>query len=145
MFSLNGARMYTNIKSNHDENRSDERHNLVRRLCSHFFNVAQDIMTCDEETAMLHSGLDNLMAKLFDYHANLGSKSVATTQNNMVTQYKSALGANNIRGLSKVATKGRLRSKRHGLNWIADSKNHRRSRFSSYRKELLRCKHSSKP
>ncbi|XP_016206707.1 protein FAR1-RELATED SEQUENCE 5-like [Arachis ipaensis] len=109
---------YTYIKSNHDENRSDERHNLVRGLCSRFFNVAQDFVTCDEEANTLHSGLD----ELFDYHSNLGSKSVAPTQNSMVTQYEFALGADNIRGPSKVATKGRPRSKRLGSKLDSSTK-----------------------
>ncbi|RYQ92866.1 hypothetical protein Ahy_B09g099108 [Arachis hypogaea] len=67
-----------------------------RGLCSHFFNVARKFVTCEEETAMLHSGLDELRAKLFDYHANLGFISVPTTQNSMVTQQDPTLGASKI-------------------------------------------------
>ncbi|KAL4276535.1 hypothetical protein AHAS_Ahas20G0216900 [Arachis hypogaea] len=37
---------------------------------------------------MLHSALDDVRAKSVDYHANLGSKSVVGTQNNMATQYE---------------------------------------------------------
>ncbi|XP_015959746.1 protein FAR1-RELATED SEQUENCE 5-like [Arachis duranensis] len=64
-----------------------------------------NFVTCEEEASMLHSGLDELRDKLFDYRANLESKSVPTTQNGMVTQRKPALSASNIQGLSKVATK----------------------------------------
>ncbi|RYR21516.1 hypothetical protein Ahy_B03g066825 [Arachis hypogaea] len=42
-------------------------------------------MTCDEEAAMLHSALDDVRAKLIDYRANLGSKNVVGTYNNMAT------------------------------------------------------------
>ncbi|XP_016167622.1 protein FAR1-RELATED SEQUENCE 5-like [Arachis ipaensis] len=78
-WSKNVQCKYTFIKSSHDEKQSDESHNLFRGLCSHFFNVAQNFMTCEEEAAMLHSGLDELRAKLFDYCANLGPRSVPTT------------------------------------------------------------------
>ncbi|XP_057745693.1 protein FAR1-RELATED SEQUENCE 6-like [Arachis stenosperma] len=113
-WSKNVQRKHTFIKSSHDEKRSDESHNLFRRLCTHFFNVAQEFVTCEEEAAMLHSGLDELRAKLVDYRANLGSRSVPNTDNNMVTQSDPACVAIEILGPSKVATKGRPRLKRLG-------------------------------
>ncbi|KAL4344784.1 hypothetical protein AHAS_Ahas11G0213000 [Arachis hypogaea] len=100
-WSKNVQRKHTFIKSIHDEKRSDESHNLFRGLCSHFFNVAQDFVTCEEEAAMLHSSLDELRAKLFDYHANLGPRSVPTTQNSMVIQRDPAPGSSDVRGPSK--------------------------------------------
>ncbi|RYR14708.1 hypothetical protein Ahy_B04g071382 [Arachis hypogaea] len=66
---------HTFIKSSHDEKRSEKRHNLFRQLCSHFYNVAQDFVTCEEEAAMLHSSLDQLRSKLLDYRANWGQVS----------------------------------------------------------------------
>ncbi|RYQ92367.1 hypothetical protein Ahy_B09g098571 [Arachis hypogaea] len=106
---------HTFIKSSHDEKRFNESHNLFRGLCSHFFNVAQDFVTCEEEAAMLHSGFDELTAKLFDYRAKLGFKSVPTIQNSIVLQCDPARGASDIQGPSKVATKGRSRVKRLGF------------------------------
>ncbi|XP_057761042.1 protein FAR1-RELATED SEQUENCE 5-like [Arachis stenosperma] len=73
-----------------------------------------DFVTCKEEAAMLHSGLDELRTKLFDYRANLGSKRVPTTQNSMVTQRDPTLGASDIQCPSKVSTTGRPRLKRLG-------------------------------
>ncbi|KAL4343621.1 hypothetical protein AHAS_Ahas11G0096700 [Arachis hypogaea] len=58
--------------------------------------VDKDFVTCEEVAAMLHSGLDDLRAKLFNYRANLGSKGVATTQNSMRTQSQPGVGANDI-------------------------------------------------
>ncbi|RYR69437.1 hypothetical protein Ahy_A03g015987 [Arachis hypogaea] len=113
-WSKNVQRKHTFIKSSHDEKRSDESHSLFRRLCTHFFNVAQEFVTCEEEAAMLHLGLDELRAKLVDYRANLGSRSVPNTDNNMVTQSDPACVAIEILGPSKVATKGRPRLKRRG-------------------------------
>ncbi|RYR15632.1 hypothetical protein Ahy_B04g072513 [Arachis hypogaea] len=84
----------------------------VRCECNMF--ESRDFVTCEEEAAMLHSGLDELRVKLFDYRANLGSKRVPTTQNSMVTQRDPALGASDIRGPSKVSTNGRPRLKRLG-------------------------------
>ncbi|RYR34089.1 hypothetical protein Ahy_A10g048810 [Arachis hypogaea] len=97
---------HTYIKSSYDVNRSDESHNLFRGLCSYFFNVAQNFVTCDEEAAMLHLALDDVRAKLVDYHTNLGSKSVAAIQ------YECVVGPDDIRGPSKVESKGWPRSKR---------------------------------
>ncbi|RYR16131.1 hypothetical protein Ahy_B04g073070 isoform K [Arachis hypogaea] len=113
-WSKNVQRKHTFIKSSHDEKRSDESHNLFRRLCTHFFNVAQEFITCEEEAAMLNSGLDELRAKLVDYRVNLGSRSVPNTDNNMVTQSDTACVASDIQSPSKVATKGRPRLKKLG-------------------------------
>ncbi|XP_057730049.1 protein FAR1-RELATED SEQUENCE 5-like [Arachis stenosperma] len=105
-WSKNVQRKYTFIKSSHDEKRSDKSHNLFRKVCMHFFNVAQEFVTCEEEVTILHSGLDELRAKLVDYRANFGSRSVPNIQNNMVTQCDPACVASDIQGPSKVATKG---------------------------------------
>ncbi|RYR29249.1 hypothetical protein Ahy_B01g053604 [Arachis hypogaea] len=74
----------------------------------------KDFVTCEEEAAMLHLGLDQLRSKLLDYHVNLGSRRVPTTQNSTVTQRNPALGESNVQGPSKVSTKGRPRLKRPG-------------------------------
>ncbi|XP_016164230.1 protein FAR1-RELATED SEQUENCE 5-like [Arachis ipaensis] len=84
-WSKNVQRKHTFIKSSHDKKRSDESHNLFRRLCSHFYNVAQDFVTCEEEAAMLHSGLDQLRSKLLDCRVNLLSRRVPSSQNSTVT------------------------------------------------------------
>ncbi|RYR21284.1 hypothetical protein Ahy_B03g066576 [Arachis hypogaea] len=122
-WSKNVQRKHTFIKSSHDEKRSDESHNLFRRLCSHFYNVAQDFVTCEEEAVMLHSGLDQLKSKLLDYHANLVSRRVPSSQNSTVTQGDPHLGESNIQGPSKVSTKGQLRMKRLGFELDASIKN----------------------
>ncbi|KAL4300758.1 hypothetical protein AHAS_Ahas17G0232900 [Arachis hypogaea] len=95
-WSKNVQHKHTFIKSSHDEKQSDESHNLFRGLCSHFFNVAQDFVTCEKEAVMLYSSLDELRAKLFDYRSNLGPRSVPTTQNSMVIQCDPALGSSDI-------------------------------------------------
>ncbi|RYR75912.1 hypothetical protein Ahy_A01g000513 [Arachis hypogaea] len=118
MLSLVGARMYNKntLSSRATTTRSDQKksHNLFRRLCSHFYNVSHDFVTCEEEAAMLHSSLDQLRSKLLNYHANLGFRRVPTTQNGTVTQRDPALGESDIQGPSKASTKGRLRLKRLG-------------------------------
>ncbi|RYR72585.1 hypothetical protein Ahy_A02g006807 [Arachis hypogaea] len=121
-WSKNVQRKHTFIKSSHDEKRSDESHNLFRRLCTHFFNVAQEFVICEEEVAILHSGLNELRAKLVDYRANLESRSVPNTQNNMVTQCDPACLASDIQGPSKVTTKGRPKLKRLGSKLDASIK-----------------------
>ncbi|RYQ80016.1 hypothetical protein Ahy_Scaffold1g106709 isoform F [Arachis hypogaea] len=121
-WSKNVKQKHTFLKSSHDEKQLDESHNLFRRLCTHFFNVAQEFVTCEEEAAMLHSGLDELRAKLVNYHANLGSRSVPNTNNNMVTQSDPACVASDIQGPSKVATKGQPRLKRLGSELDASIK-----------------------
>ncbi|RYQ83251.1 hypothetical protein Ahy_B10g101899 [Arachis hypogaea] len=122
-WSKNVQRKHTFIKSSHDEKRSDESHNLFRRLCSHFYNVAQDFVTCEEEAAMLHSGLDQLRSKLLDCRANLLSRRVPSSQNSTVTQGDPHLGESDIQGPSRVSTKGRPRMKRLGSELDASIKN----------------------
>ncbi|XP_052117209.1 uncharacterized protein LOC127747372 [Arachis duranensis] len=100
-WSKNVQWKHTYIKSNHDMNRSNESHNLFRGLCSHFFIVAQDFVTCDEEANMLNSALDNVRAMLIDYRDNLGSKSVASTQNSMAIQYECMVGPDGIEVLQR--------------------------------------------
>ncbi|KAL4301043.1 hypothetical protein AHAS_Ahas17G0261400 [Arachis hypogaea] len=116
-------RKHTFIKSSHDEKRLNESHNLFRRLYSHFYIVAQDFVTCEEEAAMLHSGLDQLRSKLLDYRANLVSRRVPSSQNSTVTQGDPHLGESDIQGPSKVSTKGRPRMKRLGSELDASIKN----------------------
>ncbi|RYQ79315.1 hypothetical protein Ahy_Scaffold6g108041 [Arachis hypogaea] len=122
-WSKNVQQKHTFIKSSHDEKRSDESHNLFRRLCSHFYNVAQDFVTCEEEAAMLHLGLDQLRSKLLDCRVNLVSRRVPSSQNIMVTQGDPHLGESYIQGPSKVSTKGRPRMKRLGSELDASIKN----------------------
>ncbi|RYR54478.1 hypothetical protein Ahy_A06g029765 [Arachis hypogaea] len=113
-WSKNVQRKHTFIKSSHDEKRSDESHNLFRRLCSHFYNVAQDFVTCEEEAAI---------SKLLDCRANLVSRRVPTSQNITVTQGDPHLGESDIQGPSKVSTKGWPRMKRLGSELDASIKN----------------------
>ncbi|RYR16124.1 hypothetical protein Ahy_B04g073070 isoform C [Arachis hypogaea] len=61
----------------------------------------KEFITCEEEAAMLNSGLDELRAKLVDYRVNLGSRSVPNTDNNMVTQSDTACVASDIQSPSK--------------------------------------------
>ncbi|XP_015949654.1 protein FAR1-RELATED SEQUENCE 5-like [Arachis duranensis] len=122
-WSKNVQRKHTFIKSSHDEKRSDESHNLFRRLCSHFYNVAQDFVTCEEEAAMLHLGLDQLRSKLLDCRSNLVSRRVPSSQNTTATHGDPHLGESDIQGPSKVSTKGRPRMKRLGSELDASIKN----------------------
>ncbi|RYR08076.1 hypothetical protein Ahy_B05g075623 [Arachis hypogaea] len=85
-WSKNVMRKHTYIRSSHDVARSNESHNLFRHLCSKFYNVAQEFVTCDEEAAMLYSVFSDAKSKLTDYHASMHSTTVAATQNTMPAQ-----------------------------------------------------------
>ncbi|XP_057734618.1 protein FAR1-RELATED SEQUENCE 5-like [Arachis stenosperma] len=91
--------------------------------CNMFGSRAQDFVTCEEEAAMLHLGLDQLRSKLLDCCANLVSRRVPSSQNSTVTQEDPHLGESDIQGLSKVSTKGRPRMKRLGSELNASIKN----------------------
>ncbi|RYR28604.1 hypothetical protein Ahy_B01g052746 [Arachis hypogaea] len=97
MFSLDGAKIYSanTLSSRVATMRSDRKKATT-------YSEDCDFVTCEEVAAMLHSGLDDLRAKLFNYRANLGSKGVATTQNSMRTQSQ------------PVGNQGRTRLKRLG-------------------------------
>ncbi|XP_016192176.1 protein FAR1-RELATED SEQUENCE 6-like [Arachis ipaensis] len=80
-WSKNVIRKHTYIKSIHDVARTDESHNLFRRLCSEFYNVAQEFVACDEEAAILWSALWDAKSKMTDYRASMRSTTFAATQN----------------------------------------------------------------
>ncbi|KAL4306578.1 hypothetical protein AHAS_Ahas16G0192300 [Arachis hypogaea] len=81
----NVIRKHTYIQSSHDVARSDESHNLFRHLCLEFYNVAQEFVACDEETAILRVALWDAKSKLTDYHASMRSTTLDAAQNTMHT------------------------------------------------------------
>ncbi|XP_020963643.1 protein FAR1-RELATED SEQUENCE 6-like [Arachis ipaensis] len=78
-WSKNIMHKHTYIKSSHDVARTDEGHNLFRRLCLEFYNVAQEFITCDEEAAILRSALWDAKTKLTDYCTRMHLTTVAAT------------------------------------------------------------------
>ncbi|RYQ85462.1 hypothetical protein Ahy_B10g105026 [Arachis hypogaea] len=112
--SKNVIRKHTYIKSSHDMPRSDERNNLFRHLCSEFYNVAQELVVCDEEAGILQAALWDAKSKLTDYRASMPSTTVVATQNTMPTHSTGGAIVHDIQGPSRVKTKGRPRSKRLG-------------------------------
>ncbi|KAL4398716.1 hypothetical protein AHAS_Ahas01G0319700 [Arachis hypogaea] len=105
-------RKHTYVKSSHDVSRSDESNVAFRGLCAHFYNVAQEFVGDDEETALLHLALEETRAKLATHRAKKRSESVAETQTNIGSQSSNDVGVADIQGPSKVTTKGRPKSKR---------------------------------
>ncbi|RYR04191.1 hypothetical protein Ahy_B06g083803 [Arachis hypogaea] len=59
---------------------------LTQRLCSEFYNVAQEFVGCDEKAAILRSAIWDAKSKQTDYHASMHSSTSAATQNTMPTQ-----------------------------------------------------------
>ncbi|XP_057745265.1 protein FAR1-RELATED SEQUENCE 1-like [Arachis stenosperma] len=118
-------RKHTYVKSSHDVSRSDESHVAFRGLCAHFYNVAQEFLGDDEETALLHVALEETRAKLATYRAKKRSESVAETQTNIGSQNSNDVGVDDIQGPSKVTTKGRPKSKRLGYALEKSIKNSR--------------------
>ncbi|XP_016199107.1 protein FAR1-RELATED SEQUENCE 5-like [Arachis ipaensis] len=125
-FSKKIKRKHTYVKSSHDVSRSDKSHVAFRRLCAHFYNVAQEFVTDDEETALLHVVLEETRAKLAAHRAKKRSESVAETQTNIGSQSSNDVGVDDIQGPSKVTTKGRPKSKRLGSALEKSIKNSRR-------------------
>ncbi|XP_057760936.1 protein FAR1-RELATED SEQUENCE 5-like [Arachis stenosperma] len=81
--SKNVIHKHTYIKSGHDVARNDESDNLFRHLCSEFYNVSQEFVSCDEEAVILRAALCDAKSKLTDYRASMCSTTVAATQNTM--------------------------------------------------------------
>ncbi|RYR18117.1 hypothetical protein Ahy_B03g062744 [Arachis hypogaea] len=105
---------HTYVKSSHDVSRSDESHVAFRGLCAHFYNVAQEFIDDDDETALLHVALEETKAKLAAHRAKKRSESVSETQTNIGSQSSNYVGVNDIHSPSKVTTKDRPKSKRLG-------------------------------
>ncbi|RYR76844.1 hypothetical protein Ahy_A01g001373 [Arachis hypogaea] len=119
-------RKHTYVKSSHDVSRSDESHVAFRELCAHFYNVAQEFLGDDEETALLHVALEETRAKLATHRAKKRSERMAETQTNIGSQSSNDVGVDDIQGPSKVTTKGRPKSKRLGSALEKSIKNSRR-------------------
>ncbi|KAL4287985.1 hypothetical protein AHAS_Ahas19G0240900 [Arachis hypogaea] len=119
-------RKHTYVKSSHDVSRSDESHVAFRGLCAHFYNVAQEFLDDDEETALLHVALEETRAKLATHRAKKRSENVAETQTNIGSQSSNDVGVDDIQGPSKVTTKGRPKSKRLSYALEKSIKNSRR-------------------
>ncbi|XP_072066730.1 protein FAR1-RELATED SEQUENCE 6-like [Arachis hypogaea] len=105
---------HTYVKSSHNVSRSDESHVAFKELCAHFYNIAQDFVNDDEETALLHVALEETRAKLTAYRAKKRSESVVDSHNNIGSQSSNVVGVMDIQAPSKVNTKGRPKSKRLG-------------------------------
>ncbi|QHO43196.1 Protein FAR1-RELATED SEQUENCE [Arachis hypogaea] len=106
-------RKHTYVKNSHDVSWSDESHVASRGLCSHFYNVAQELVGDDDETALLHVALEKTRAKLAAHRAKR-YESVSETQTNIGSQSSNDIGVDDIQGPSKVTIKGRPKSKRLG-------------------------------
>ncbi|XP_025685259.1 protein FAR1-RELATED SEQUENCE 6-like [Arachis hypogaea] len=119
-------RKHTYVKSIHDVSRSDESHVAFRGLCAHFYNVAQEFVGDDDETALLHVALEETRAKLAAHHPKMRSESVSDIQTNIGSQSSNDVGVDDIQGPSKVTTKGRPKSKRLGYALEKSFKNSRR-------------------
>ncbi|XP_015966277.1 uncharacterized protein LOC107490023 [Arachis duranensis] len=105
-------RKHTYIKSSHDVNRSDVSHNVFRGLCAHFYNIAQEFVNDDDETALLHAALDETRAKLIEHRAKKRSESVVETHTSIGSQNSNVIVVVDIQGPLLVTTKGRPKSKR---------------------------------
>ncbi|XP_057723626.1 protein FAR1-RELATED SEQUENCE 2-like [Arachis stenosperma] len=119
-------RKHIYVKSSHDVSRSDESHVAFRGLCAHFYNVAQEFVDDDEETALLHVALEETRAKLAAHRAKKRSESMAETQTNIGSQSSNDVDVDDIQAPSKVTTKGRPKSKRLGSALEKSIKNSRR-------------------
>ncbi|RYQ84990.1 hypothetical protein Ahy_B10g104490 [Arachis hypogaea] len=111
-WSKNIKRKHTYIKSSHDVSRSDVSHNAFKSLCAHFYNIAQEFVNDDDETALLHAALEGTRAKLSKHCAKKMSESVAENHTSIGSEHSNVLGVVDIQGPSLVTTKGRSKSKR---------------------------------
>ncbi|RYQ86005.1 hypothetical protein Ahy_B10g105657 [Arachis hypogaea] len=113
-WNKNTKRKHTYVKSSHDVSRSDESHVAFRGLCAHFYNIAQDFVNDDEETALLHVALEEIRAKLTAHRVKKKSETVADSHNNNGSTSSNVAAVMDIQAPSKVNTKGRPKSKRIG-------------------------------
>ncbi|XP_057719531.1 protein FAR1-RELATED SEQUENCE 5-like [Arachis stenosperma] len=103
---------HTYVKSSRDVSRSDESHVAFKGLCAHFYNVAQEFVGDDDETALLHATLEETRAKLNAHRAKKRSESVFQPDTSNGSQSLNVVGVDDIHAPSKVTTKGRPKGKR---------------------------------
>ncbi|XP_025662062.1 protein FAR1-RELATED SEQUENCE 5-like [Arachis hypogaea] len=113
-WSKNIKRKHTYIKSSHDVSRSDVSHDAFKGLCAHFYNIAQEFVNDDDETALLHAALEEIRAKLSKHRAKKRSESVAENHTSIGSQHSNVLGVVDIQAPPLVTTKGWPKSKRLG-------------------------------
>ncbi|RYR37116.1 hypothetical protein Ahy_A09g042047 [Arachis hypogaea] len=113
-WSKNIKRKHTYIKSSHDVSRSDVSHDAFKGLCAHFYNIAQEFVNDDDETALLHAALEETRAKLSEHRAKKRSVSVVENHRSIGSQHSNVLGVVDIQAPLLVTTKGRPKSKRLG-------------------------------
>ncbi|KAL4307441.1 hypothetical protein AHAS_Ahas16G0278600 [Arachis hypogaea] len=99
-------RKHTYIKSSHDVSRSDVSHDAFKGLCAHFYNIAQEFVNDDDETALLHAALEEIRAKLSKHRAKKRSESVAENHTSIGSQHSNVLGVVDIQAPPLVTTKG---------------------------------------
>ncbi|XP_020970359.1 protein FAR1-RELATED SEQUENCE 5-like [Arachis ipaensis] len=105
---------HTYVRSSHDVSRSDESHVAFMGLCAQFYNVAQEFVGDDDETSLLHAALDETRTKLAAHRAKKRSETVSDAHASFGSQSSNDISVDDIQGPSKVATKGRPKSKRLG-------------------------------
>ncbi|RYR73312.1 hypothetical protein Ahy_A02g007672 [Arachis hypogaea] len=66
-WSKNLSRRYTHIRNSLDMDRSDDNIIIFRKLCSHFYNIAQDFMAIPEVTAILRDAMNSAWYKLKEH------------------------------------------------------------------------------
>ncbi|KAL4357563.1 hypothetical protein AHAS_Ahas09G0199200 [Arachis hypogaea] len=136
-WSKNIKRKHTYIKSSHDVSRSDVSHDAFKGLCAHFYNIAQEFVNDDDETALLHAALEETRAKLSEHRAKKRSVSVAENHKSIGSQHLNVLGVVDIQAPPLVTTKGQPKSKRlratfeKSLNKSSRRKNKNASRVQS--------------
>ncbi|RYQ88597.1 protein FAR1-RELATED SEQUENCE 6-like [Arachis ipaensis] len=113
-WNKNIKRKHIYVKSSHNISRSDESHVAFRGLCAHFYNIAQDFVNDDEETALLHAALEETRAKLTAHRVKKRFETVADSHNNNGSTTSNVAAVMDIQAPSKVNTKGQPKSKRVG-------------------------------
>ncbi|XP_057760130.1 protein FAR1-RELATED SEQUENCE 9-like [Arachis stenosperma] len=136
-------RKHTYVKSSHDVSRPDESHVAFRGLCAHFYNIAQEFVGDDDETALLHGALDETRTKLAAHRAKKRSETVSETYTSFGSQSSNDIGVDDIQGPSKVATKGRPKNKRLGAALEKSFKNPARRNHKKSPPIHVICPHAS--
>ncbi|XP_025679071.1 protein FAR1-RELATED SEQUENCE 9-like [Arachis hypogaea] len=101
-WSKNTKRKHTYVKSSHNVSRSDESHVAFKGLCAHFYNIAQDFVNDDEETALLHAALEETRAKLTAHRVKKRYETVADSHNNNGSTSSNVAAVMDIQAPSKV-------------------------------------------
>ncbi|RYR20602.1 hypothetical protein Ahy_B03g065787 [Arachis hypogaea] len=115
-WSKNVSRRHTYIRSSLDMDRSDDNMIIFRKLCSHFYNVAQDFVATPEVAATLRDAMDSARHKFKEHKESEHQAAHVPIAINSHTRDECPVSMNELQGPRRVPMQGHPTSTRLGAD-----------------------------